>query len=97
MQDLSGLAALSLGGAGASMSAGNTTGSPAGPRLSMTAPGSPSVVPPSPTRDIAVDIGGPSEDFARIKRADGSEGVRPSNDAGGWSMAFQPDRIWQQQ
>jgi hypothetical protein len=97
MQDLSHLALGSLGGAGASMSGGNTVADPAGPALSQTAPGSPGVLPPSPTHDQVVQTDrAPGEDFARLKNRDGSEGVRPDNSGGGWTTQAQPDRVWRQ-
>jgi hypothetical protein len=96
MQDLSHLAD-GYPSYGASQSAGNTTGSADGWRLSQTAEGSASIVPPSPTRDINVIQPGPSEDFARLVNSAGGEAVRPANDGGGWTMAFQPDAIWAQQ
>lgn len=45
-----------------SMSAGNTQADPGSYKLAMTAPGSPSILPPSPTTDNLLDLGASNSD-----------------------------------
>lgn len=80
--------------AGESMSAGNTIASPDSARMAMTAPGSESILPPSPTHDQLITTPPGRDDFAHLLGPDGSRETRPAESGG--PTTFQESAPWRQ-